>query len=196
MRAVAFWGGSSCAFGGRVGGFSSFLRFSRPAGCCSARPPGVLLGFLFRMAHAMRSIAGPAGVTRTPPAQGSRRSLHPVGPVRVPSGTGRPPALRGISLVVREHNRDEIPAGDQNKPSVRPENVGRSSFRGVGCSKVGQQIEKLHSCGVREPPPPRAARGAARHTRVGLFLAKFRWRRLARRYSQISGRSPGRGRLW
>ncbi len=32
---------------------------------------------------------------------------------------GRPPALRGISLVVREHNRDEIPAGDRNKPRAR-----------------------------------------------------------------------------
>ena len=37
----------------------------------AAHPLGVLLGFLFRMAHAMRSIASPAGVTRTPPAQGS-----------------------------------------------------------------------------------------------------------------------------
>ncbi len=46
--------------------------------------------------------------------------------------------------------------------------------------RAERQVEKPHSYGVRESPPPRAARGAARHTRVGLFLAKFRWRRLAR----------------
>ncbi len=53
----------------RVGCFLARMANNTPCGRAHrAHPLGVLPGFLFRMAHAMRSIAGPAGVTRTPPA--------------------------------------------------------------------------------------------------------------------------------
>jgi hypothetical protein len=42
----------------------------------------------------------------------------------LPSDTGRPPALEGISVVVREHNRDEILAGDRNNIRQRADYAG------------------------------------------------------------------------
>ncbi len=118
---------------------------------------------------------------------------------------GRPPALRGISVVLREQKQTEIPAGDRNKPraprlkreirlnnvnysnrisqGARPMAVGRRNMvaRGGFCPKA--------SCGQwlsQSKPNFRVPSGTARHAG---------WRRFARSLiavyceSQVCGRS-------
>ncbi len=74
--------------------------------------------------------------------------------LRVPSGTGLPP---GVASAVRLYEAAVLGERREAELSLR----------------VEQQVEKLRLKESREPPPPRAVRGAARHTKVGLFFAKL-----------------------
>ncbi len=67
--------------------------------------------------------------------------------------------------------------GPVAQAALRPRGDGR---RAELSQKGGRATgRKLRPTGSRELPPPRAGRGAARHSKIGLFFAKSRWRRLA-----------------
>ena len=59
----------------------------------------------------------------------------------------------------------------------RPQGGGRRAELSL---RAERQVEKQHSYGVREPPPPRAVRGAARHSRAGVGSIKVFLTRMAR----------------
>ncbi len=73
--------------------------------------------------------------------------------LRVPSGTGLPP---GVASAVRLYEAAVLGERREAELSLR----------------VEQQVEKLRLKESREPPPPRAVRGAARHSKAGVFSAK------------------------
>ncbi len=72
---------------------------------------------------------------------------------------GRRRAARLFETAVREKARGQLL-------------LGRDVFSGRG-PRIGRPVGQLRPVGSRESPPPRAGRGAARHSRAGLFFAKL-----------------------
>ena len=94
----------------------------------------------------------------------------------MPSGTGLPP---GVASAVRLYEAAVLGERREAELSLR----------------VEQQVEKLRLKESREPPPPRAVRGAARHTKVGLFFAKLPLAATRKGVSATSGLCQPNSRL-